>query len=426
MFTSHHMTFANNDVDMFDLIESDIENYKSKGKVFITGDFNDRTSNEIDYITGYRFLNHEANQFSNSVIINRVNKDHVLDTHGRRLIQLCQSSDILIGNGRLCNDKKIGNFTFLSRNGSSVVDYFLLKNDDFVNIDHFDVLLPNEYSDHCTLYISIKRTRQPAEQTNQNKSSELYLKWDESLGQIFRTDLLNNISQIRLLTHNLENHPIGESVQSFIAFMQDFAFKTFGKNREAPTDLSNKRKQNKNWFNTECYEACREFNTARNKYERNRNDNNRNNYISKKQQYNRIKNKCKKQYARKEGLRVSKLAKSDPKKFWQNVNLQSKKKSQNPENITIHDMYTMVSVDNTPTNDTLFDNISDEYLDQNFTEIEVKNAVFSQTNGKSAGSDHLIAEIFKNSFDIIGPFLTALYNTVFNEGCYPESWGKEL
>ena len=80
-------------------------------------------------------------------------------------------------------------------------------------------------------------------------------------------------------------------------------------------------------------------------------------------------------------------------------------------------------MDTTPTNDTFFDNISDEYLDQNFTEIEVKNAVFSQTNGKSAGSDHL--EIFKNSVDIIGPFLTAFYNTVFNEDCYPESWGKE-
>ena len=91
-----------------------------------------------------------------------------------------------------------------------------------------------------------------------------------------------------------------------------------------------------------------------------------------------------------------------------------------------NNLYKGESVDNTPTNDTLFDNISDEYLDQNFTEIEVKNAVFSQTNGKSAGSNHLIAEIFKNSFDIIGPFLTALYNTVFNEGCYPESWRKEL
>ena len=103
--------FANNDVDMFDLIESDVENYKSKGKVFITGDFNARTSNEIDYITGDRFLSHEANQFSNSVIINRVNKDHVLDTHGRGLMQLCQSSDILIGNERLCNDKKHRKFS---------------------------------------------------------------------------------------------------------------------------------------------------------------------------------------------------------------------------------------------------------------------------------------------------------------------------
>ena len=91
-----------------------------------------------------------------------------------------------------------------------------------------------------------------------------------------------------------------------------------------------------------------------------------------------------------------------------------------------NNLYSGESVENTPTNDTLFDNISDDYLDQNFTEIEVKNAVFSQTNGKSAGSDHLITKIFKNSFDIIGPFLTALYNTVFNEGCYPESWGEGI
>ena len=90
-----------------------------------------------------------------------------------------------------------------------------------------------------------------------------------------------------------------------------------------------------------------------------------------------------------------------------------------------NNLYNCESVNNTPTNGTLFDNISDEYFDQNFTEIEVKNAVFSQTKGKRAGSDHLIAEIFKNSFDIIGPFLTALYNTVFNEYCYPESWGGE-
>ena len=95
--------------------------------------------------------------------------------------------------------KNIGNFPFLSRNRSSVVDYFLLKNDD-----HFDVLLPNEYSDHCALHVSIKTTRPAVEQTNQNKSSELYLKWDESLVQTFRTDLLNNISQLRLLTNNLE------------------------------------------------------------------------------------------------------------------------------------------------------------------------------------------------------------------------------
>ena len=309
----------------------------------------------------------------------------------------------------------------------------ILKNNLFFNRPFNQSI--SKSIDQSVIYNQINNQMPPKEKYKNRKSGDRNKrknKWDESLGQIFRTDLLNNISQIRLLTNNLENRPIGESVQSFIAFIQDFAFKTFGLNREAPTGLSNKRKQNKNWFNTECYEARREFNRARNKYVRNRNDNNKNNYIFKKQQYNRIKNKCKKQYARKEGLRVSKLAKSDPKK----KNLAkcqpaSLKKSQNPENITIHDIYNHLnnlysgeSMDTTPTNDTFFDNISDEYLDQNFTEIVVKNAVFSQTNGKSAGSDHL--EIFKNSFDIIGPFLTALYNTVFHEDCYPESWREGI
>ena len=48
--------------------------------------------------------------------------------------------------------------------------------------------------------------------------------------------------------------------------------------------------------------------------------------------------------------------------------------------------------------------IIDEELDSELTIHEIKNAVFSQNNSKSPGTDTLTAEIFKSSFDIISTF----------------------
>ena len=63
---------------------------------------------------------------------------------------------------------------------------------------------------------------------------------------------------------------------------------------------------------------------------------------------------------------------------------------------------------------------NDNDLDIEFTLPEIEQAVFSQNNSKSPGTDKIIAEVFKNSFDIISPFLTVFYNTLFNDGVFPE------
>ena len=81
----------------------------------------------------------------------RVNSDHVLDTQGKRVLELCQSTSFVIGNGRLHNDLGIGDFTFHSFNGSSTVDYFLLNPDDFKHVTGFSILDTNEFSDHCAI-----------------------------------------------------------------------------------------------------------------------------------------------------------------------------------------------------------------------------------------------------------------------------------
>ena len=56
----------------------------------------------------------------------RTSKDSVLDNYGRRLLDLCKSTGLIIVNGRLGADKYIGDFTCITPRGQSVMDYFLL------------------------------------------------------------------------------------------------------------------------------------------------------------------------------------------------------------------------------------------------------------------------------------------------------------
>lgn len=83
------------------------------------------------------------------------NKDRVLDYHGLRMIDLCQSTGLLIANGRLSDDKNIGKFTFCSQLGQSTVDYLLLNLTDFDTISSFDILAFNEHSDHAPITFSL-------------------------------------------------------------------------------------------------------------------------------------------------------------------------------------------------------------------------------------------------------------------------------
>ena len=82
----------------------------------------------------------------------RVNSDHVLDAHGRRLLLLCQSAGLLIANGRVHEDNHLGEHTFISSNGTSVVDYLLTSPIDMEYLSNFKILDFNEFSDHAPLF----------------------------------------------------------------------------------------------------------------------------------------------------------------------------------------------------------------------------------------------------------------------------------
>lgn len=429
--------------DMYELIESGVEKYQSLGKVIVTGDLNGRTSKEIDYIIPDHYINPGLESVPNANQIIRKNMDQILDTQGKRIIQLCKSSNLLICNGRLHNDTD-GLFTFTNINGNSTVDYLLMNINDFKHVTDFYVSLPTDLSDHNAINICLQTKRSTTDaRDNVNSINEnyMYLQYDETLSETYRNILLDNINTLEQLTDGISRGNIDATVGQFTTFIHDTAFNTFGKTRTRinrpennPHSSTQKYKTSKPWFDKKCIDARKEFNSARNTYLRNKTHENKNSFLNKRRMYINIKRCSKRKYLRQEGNRLNNLAKNNPKSFWKSIKSQYKQRNTSPD-VNINDLYEHFSnlYDNRQVNDNSSNeqhnediNIYDEDLDTTITEIEVKHAILSQSNGKSPGTDQLIPELFKSSCDIITPFLTKLYNTIFTSGNYPNSWGEGI
>ena len=100
--------------------------YNDLGKIYITGDFNSRTSDSVDDFEIDKYLDQNIAVVNTPDIPTRVNKDRVIDYNGRCLLELCQATGLLLANGRVLNDPENGKFTFCSHQGQSTVDYLLL------------------------------------------------------------------------------------------------------------------------------------------------------------------------------------------------------------------------------------------------------------------------------------------------------------
>lgn len=143
--------------DFFENLESDILKYKDLGKLYITGDFNCRTSICNDFLEFDKYIGQNIPNVYTAQISGRVNKDPVIDLNGHRLLEVCITTGLLIANGRLSRDREVGQFTYCSALGQSTVDYLLLYLEDFETILNFEVLNFSEYSDHAPLTFNLKR-----------------------------------------------------------------------------------------------------------------------------------------------------------------------------------------------------------------------------------------------------------------------------
>ena len=356
----------------------------------------------------------------------------------------CQSTGLLIANGRLSDDKNTGKFTFCSQLGQSTVDYLLCNLSDFDAIVYFDTLSFNEHSDHApiTFYLPLKMITKHI-QENDTRGISRKIVYDMSKLDSFKLQLQNNIETLNKTIYESERESIDDTVHSFTRLLHDMAFDSFGKTFKTKSYNNENANSTNEWFDESCKNARRYFNTARNAFNRAASEENRQNFTRTRTRCNKIKKKAKAKYKLNEGQRISKLAKRDSRKFLKKIRKSIKKKVDGADTLTIDDLYTHFksvfseshennnqnndpNIINPAENNTEYQNAVDDELDVEFTESELRRAVFAQKDNKSPGIDSISSEILKASYDVISPSLLYLYNRMFRHGEYPRSWGDGI
>ena len=95
---------------------------------------NDTYENDI-YADDYLDCTHEIDY--NLPILN--NQDKTINHQGRKLIEFCETTEMIIINGRFGMDGDVGHYTFQRYNGKSTINYVLLSATVIPYISNFHV-----------------------------------------------------------------------------------------------------------------------------------------------------------------------------------------------------------------------------------------------------------------------------------------------
>ena len=103
----NNVFYRKNELDLFSLLIEDISVYKEKGSVIVSGDFNSRIGTCPDFIE-----NDVIDYNCDIPMPSRESQDLVVNSFGRKLLDLCRSTCTRVCNGRTFGDKN-GKYTFL-------------------------------------------------------------------------------------------------------------------------------------------------------------------------------------------------------------------------------------------------------------------------------------------------------------------------
>ena len=241
----------------------------------IMGDMNARTGLLNDHSTQTPEDDHPLLLPRKIQLPNRRNCDVIINAKGKQVIDLCNSFDMQIANGRFRGDCW-GNFTHHNKNkGESTADLAIISDNLITHIDDFKVLPQPTYSDHCKIILTIKNIKALAElpQTDYNWGlCDPGFRWDEIepdyLTALNSIEVQNEIKACEKFLQAGIIDSTGKAIQNI--FISAGKFITKDKSKKLPNSNPKKQgtkrgKSHKKWFDKECMFQKRKTNKLANK-----------------------------------------------------------------------------------------------------------------------------------------------------------------
>jgi len=393
--------------------------------LMVCGDLNARTAN-MNTVDAGNIGDCRADVLNNS----RVSYDNTVNDFGRSLLSLCLAFDLLILNGYLTGDVS-GAYTFMSTNGSSVVDYFIVSKDMF-SVCQSLTIVETVASPHMCMEFIVQCGWSCAGDGTQRKAPYSRIIWDDNKADVYVDNLCKALGEkevSNLISHpDYDIHLVTDIITWCMVSAADFLRKLF-------VDRGS-RKHSKPWYDRDCYASRKSVRRQLRKYLRTRCDTDRFLYIRYRNEYKALVKLRKQDYRCAMSYKLSNGI-HDANVFWKHVrNLQGRNRV--PDNIPL-DVWlryfqsvlscpgTFSEVDMSSL--TLFSqDFPDDLfiLDAPIVDTEILNAIRQLKIAKAPGADNILSEMLKSSANHVLPYLINLFNTIFNKGVFPCSWEESV
>jgi hypothetical protein len=396
----------------------------------ISGDLNARTANNNCRIID---LDSDRASIKESPYARKA-ADCTTNMFGHQLINLCDMFEVVVLNG-LQEFNFDDGYTFISDQGTSTVDYFLISS-ELLNTGTFIKSLAicnrNE-SDHLPITLSCRiNIRQDA--VSRHESMNEYLDkcvWQQANEDLYifelnRDDVCLNLQRAM----NLIDLDVDTALRDFSECIMH-ASECMKKKCFSVADTKSE------WFDEECLFVKKWVRLKLIIFREQRSEKTLEHYLEAKKFYNALQKVKRLEFAKTKTDKLYEMI-NHPSKFWRELKVMGcgRSKLAMSSQIVIEEWLDhfrhILSDDNAHgirENDMERDEWREndaELLDVEFTEYEVKNEIMALSRGKACGLDGILPEMLKCGVDIVVPFLTKLFKKLFNDGIFPEQWSKAI
>ena len=427
----------------------------------LAGDFNSRTGNLNDSL---ELSDTERNLFCVDDFVSdmvqesftkRVNQDKQINKNGRELIELCKVTELKILNGRVGKDEGVGKYTCLTGMGQSAIDYMICSPElmkyviDF-NVEPFDRCTSDS---HCALTLTLKShvelcvprssdsTAQRTTDIEPNAYSDNTLTWVKERANDFRNNFdAEKIRKVRETIQSLELNTVNDIKIDLLADSLKSLFVDSTKESNMQRKINqNHRKltgtrktDGKPWFNSECYDARKQYLKLKNKLSKENSSAYSNKLREEARRYKNVIYQNKTKYQNELSKTLRDTSKSNPKLYWDIIKGKRREKVTDIVDLSKFKAYfenlNGIDLEDESDNNTRTssihadDSLSNEAINGEISIEEISRAIKELKNNKSPGYDGLHNEYLKNCPNSMIELLKEYFNLVLNTGIIPTDW----